>query len=86
MPRISAFYGIAIVMYFADHPPPHFHARYGEHEAQIEIATGEVREGSLPRRALLLVQEWTAMHRSELLADWERAARQEPLVSIEPLP
>ena len=86
MPRISTFYGIVIVLYFADHPPPHFHARYGEHEAQIEISTGEVRHGWLPRRALVLVQEWTAIHRAELLADWERAERQEPLVSIEPLP
>jgi len=26
-------------MFFNDHPPPHFHARYGEFEATIEIAT-----------------------------------------------
>jgi hypothetical protein len=24
MPRISAFYGIVIAMYFSDHPPAHF--------------------------------------------------------------
>jgi hypothetical protein len=86
MPRISAFYGIVIAMYFGDHPPPHFHARYGEHEAQIAIATGQVLQGSLPRRALRLVHEWSELHRDELLADWERAERAEPLVSIEPLP
>jgi hypothetical protein len=86
MPRISAFYGIVIAMYFEDHPPPHFHARYGEHEAQIAIATGQVLQGSLPRRALRLVHEWSELHRDELLADWERAERAEPLVSIEPLP
>ena len=77
MPRISAFYGMVIVMYFGDHPPPHFHARYGEHHAQIEIATGEI---------LRLVQEWTDLHREDLVADWERAEREEPLVSIDPLP
>ena len=86
MPRISAFYGIVIVMYFGDHPPPHFHARYGAHEAQIAIATGEILHGSLPRRALRLVQEWTDLHRGDLVADWERAEREEPLVSIDPLP
>lgn len=48
MPRISAFYGIVIAMYFDDHPPPHFHARYGEHEAQILIANGDVLHGWLP--------------------------------------
>lgn len=86
MPRISSFYGIGIAMYFQDHPPPHFHARYGDHQAQIAIATGEILNGALPPRALRLVQEWTALRRAELIADWQRAEREEPLVSIEPLP
>lgn len=86
MPRISAFYGIVIAMYFDDHPPPHFDAKYGEHQAQIVIATDEVLHGELPRRALRLVQEWTELHRDELFADWERAERDEPLDSIDPLP
>jgi hypothetical protein len=37
MPRISAFYGIVITIYFSDHPPPHFHARYADHVAEIAI-------------------------------------------------
>ena len=86
MPRISAFYGIVIAMYFDDHPPPHFHAKYGECEAQVLIATGEILHGSLPRRALKLVQEWTDIHHDALVSDWELAEREEPLVSIEPLP
>ena len=86
VPRISAFYGIVIAMYFDDHPPPHFHAKYAEHEAQIVIETGAVLSGSLPRRALGLVQEWVLLHRDELVEDWRRAERQEPLASIEPLP
>ena len=52
---ISAFYGILIRMFFNDHPPPHFHARYGEFEATIEIATLTILEGTLPSRALKLV-------------------------------
>jgi len=36
---ISEFFGILIRMYWDDHPPPHFHALYGEHEAQYNIAT-----------------------------------------------
>jgi hypothetical protein len=86
VPRISAFYGVIITMYFDDHPPPHFHARYGEYEAQIVIASGAVRTGYLPRRALSMVTEWAGLHRRELEADWERAAAELPLVSIEPLP
>lgn len=32
MPRISEFFGIVISLYWAEHPPPHFHAPYGEAE------------------------------------------------------
>lgn len=46
---------------------------------------GELIAGSLPRRALALVAEWAALHRDELLANWERARRDEPLEPIEPL-
>ncbi len=48
MPAISVFYGILIRMFFNDHPPPHFHARYGEFEATIDIATLDIMEGQLP--------------------------------------
>jgi hypothetical protein len=51
MPMIAWFYGIATRMYFLDHPPPHFQAVYGEHEANVSIATGEVIEGRLPPTA-----------------------------------
>lgn len=73
-------------MYFTDHPPPHFHARYGEYDSQVEIATGRLLAGSLPRRAARLVEEWADLHRAELEANWERAAVERPLASIEPLP
>jgi len=32
MPEVSRFYGIIIRFYFRDHPPPHFHAIYAEHD------------------------------------------------------
>jgi hypothetical protein len=72
-------------MYFVDHSPPHFHAKYGEYEAQVAIATGEFLNGDLPRRARALVEEWTDLHRDELMADWNLALRQEPLRRIKPL-
>ena len=86
VPRISAFYGIVIEMYFGDHPPPHFHARYGGEVALIVIATGDVYAGSLPPRALRLVREWVEERRAELDADWRRAQAHEPLDWIAPLP
>jgi hypothetical protein len=65
VPTISIFYGIMIRMFFNDHPPPHFHARYGEFEATIAI---EMLEGDLPNRALSLVREWATIHREGLAA------------------
>ena len=86
MPTISSFYGIAIQMFWRDHLPPHFHIRYAEHKAEIEIRTLAVLRGNLPKRALALVLEWASEHREELLEDWELcASRQTPHV-IPPLP
>jgi hypothetical protein len=85
MPRISSFFGIVIEMYYGDHPPPHFHARYGDESAKVEIATGEVLAGSMSVRALRLVREWVEQHRDELEANWERAVNHDKPESIEPL-
>ena len=72
-------------MFFSDHPPPHFHARYGEFEATIEIATLNILEGGLPARALNLVREWAMMHREELLNDWRLCRQNAAPARIEPL-
>ncbi len=37
MPEISRFYGMVIAMFYDEHNPPHFHARYGEQKASIKI-------------------------------------------------
>ncbi len=66
MPTISEFFGILIRMYWDEHPPPHFHAFYAEHEAQYNIATLDVIHGALPRRAHALVVEWASLHKEEL--------------------
>jgi hypothetical protein len=85
-PRISAFYGIVITMYYRDHEPPHFHAAYGEHQAQIVIATLEPLVGEFPARALKLVRECAQLHRAELQMNWEKARARQPLDTIAPLP
>jgi hypothetical protein len=73
MPTIAWFYGIAIRMYVRDHPPPHFHAVYAEHEALVDIDTGDVIEGALPRAAARLVKEWTLAQQDQLRNNWDRA-------------
>jgi hypothetical protein len=85
MPEISRFYGVVIRMYHSDHPPPHFHAHYGDAEATIDIRQLAVSTGRLPPRALGMVVEWAAMHQTELLKLWHRAEQTESLNRIEPL-
>ena len=85
MPRISFFYGIAVYMYYRDHAPPHFHAIYGDFEAEIEIATAAILEGNLPRKARGLTQEWAESHLEELQRNWDLARAGRPLEAIEPL-
>jgi len=58
MPELARFFGIIIAMYYNDHSPPHFHAKYEADQAVIRIETGEVIEGNLSARALRLVEEW----------------------------
>ena len=60
-------------MYFqqAEHNPPHIHAIYGEDMAAIDIRTGNVLEGHLPPKALVLVRDWLVIHRDDLLHIWE---------------
>ena len=84
MPVISRFYGIAIIMYFNDHNPPHLHAKYSGDEARYDFE-GTLLEGRLPTRGERLVREWIGLHRTELEANWDRARNGELLLSIEPL-
>lgn len=85
MPTISRFFGIVIAMYYDDHAPPHFHARYAGRTALFTIDPPGVLAGDLPPRAVGLVAEWCRLHREALLADWERAQRGEPLAPVAPL-
>ena len=85
MPRLSEFFGIAIYMYWGDHGPPHFHARYAGHKASITIEELSLLAGSLPPRALGLVMEWAALHQGELRVAWDRASKHEAPGTIPPL-
>ena len=37
MPEVSRFFGIIIAVFYNEHNPPHFHARYGEYKVAIDI-------------------------------------------------
>ncbi len=86
MPELSRFYGIVIYMFAKDHPPPHCHAKYGEHVGLINIRTGEMIKGNLPRRALRLLQDWVELHENELMKNWNESQKDNPAFQkIKPL-
>jgi len=84
MPIISRFFGIIIFMFWREHQPPHFHAKYGDEEVIVEIQTGKVT-GNISQRVLNMVHEWRELHEDELMADWKLAEENKPLKRIKPL-
>ena len=83
--RTEPVFGIVIGVFYREHGRPHFHAVYGEYEAVIDIESGEIISGKLPKRALGLVREWHAEHKDELRENWDRSRRQRSLKKIAPL-
>lgn len=71
-------------MYYDEHNPPHFHAKYGSYEVSICIESGIVK-GEFPKRALRAVLDWLDLRKEELLQDWQLASQREALNKIEPL-
>ena len=88
MPEVSRFYGIVITVNYRDHPPPHFHATYGDEEATVTIGAPRILAGFLPLHARRMVLRWAGLHRRELLAHWnwagERGGGERP-AAIPPL-
>jgi len=86
MPKISEFYGIQVYLNLrGEHPPPHFHATYGEYTALIRIDQLGLYAGSLPPKALAMVIEWACLHQQELLRGWDSARSGNLPASVAPL-
>ena len=78
MPTISMFYE-------AKHKKPHIHARYQGEKAVFSVPDGRIIAGRIGESQSKLVRAWIEIHQAELLADWELAKEQEPLIRIRPL-
>ncbi len=86
--RFQSFYGIIVRMYFFDnqqHNMPHIHVHYQDDSAIIELPSGTIIEGTLPRPKQKLVTAWIEIHKDELMADWQLALNGEPVFKIDPL-
>lgn len=84
MPEVCRFLGIVIGIFPREHPPPHFHAVYGEYQITVGIQSGIV-SGDFPKRALRHVLEWLDLHQAELLDAWTRVQAGRPANRIAPL-
>jgi hypothetical protein len=69
MPRLQRFSSTEIAMFFADHPPPHFHVLGRDGAAQVAIETLEViaTSGRVDLREAL---EWAGENRALLEEKW----------------
>lgn len=72
-------------MFFKDHNPPHFHAKYEGQLAVYRIKDRHLLAGKLPPRATRLIKEWARIHEKELLEDWNIAQKEGKLKTIDPL-
>jgi hypothetical protein len=82
------FYGLIVRMYYFDnqqHRTPHIHVHYQEDSAVVEIPSGEVLEGRLPRSKQKLVDAWVEIHKEDLMADWQLAVNGDSVFKIDPL-
>lgn len=84
MPVISMFYGIVIRMYFDEHNPPHFHAKYQDFEGVFSL-DGDQSFGDMPVKQQKLIAAWVQLHRDELEANWELMRNSENPYRITPL-
>lgn len=71
-------------MYYQDHVPPHFHARYQNHEASFTF-DGEILDGAFPPKQRKLVAAWAVINADDLEANWELARAKQELFRIKPL-
>jgi hypothetical protein len=67
MPTIQTIGSIKIDIYSREHPPPHFHAKYAEHEEFIEIDTLITYAGKLPKIQRKRITDWAANNKEFLL-------------------
>ena len=66
MATVAVVEGVKIMLYANEHPPPHFHAKFAEFHAVIDIDKLAVIRGSLPPSKSNAVIRW-ATGRQEVL-------------------
>lgn len=84
MPRLCLLEGIVIWINTRDHLPPHFHAKHGGDEVRIRLDDLAVMTGRLSPAEQRLLLSWAAIHKDELVRNWDLARRGLPHEPIAP--
>lgn len=66
MPIVATVDGVRVMFYANEHPPPHFHAAIGEHQAVIDIDSLTVTAGFLPVAKRRRVMAWAKPRQAAL--------------------
>ena len=69
MPTVARIEGVKIDFYCSEHPPPHFHAIYGEYRAAISRDEDVILKGFIPLAKFAMIKQWkntrkAALHRA----------------------
>lgn len=85
MPTLAMVAGMAILIYYDDHDPPHFHVRAANFRAKVAISDLSVIEvvGRMRPSEIRTIQAWARSHQKALRDNWRRAKRLESVFKIE---
>jgi hypothetical protein len=68
MPTVATIEGVKIDFHFSEHPPPHFHAVYGEFRASISIDEDVILKGFIPPAKFAMIRHWKNTRKKALRA------------------
>jgi len=71
------------MVYTNEHPPAHFHAKYAENQAVIDIESMTLTEGFLPTAQRRKVLEWAVTRKDKLLNAFAASRAHEKVEPIE---
>jgi Domain of unknown function (DUF4160) len=73
MPAVRRFARCRIEMYFADHPPPHFHVvTVKDERISVVIETLVIQAGEADPRDTTEAMKWARSNREELRTRWRK--------------
>jgi hypothetical protein len=76
MATVAVVDGVKIMLYANEHPPPHFHAKFAEFHAVIDIDKLAIVRGSLPPSKSNAVIRWATGRQEALRSAFVEAMAQ----------